>query len=71
MLDKLKMDLKSWRTTILGIIAGLVVILPQIAAMIDGDPATEFSMKILIGGFALMGIGIAAKDGDKSTKDVK
>ena len=58
--------LQSLRTTILGIVAGLIVILPQIQALLDNDDSTVFSLKILIGGLAVMGIGAAAKDGDKS-----
>ena len=63
--------LKSVKTTVLGIALGLGVIAPQIVALLDGDDATIFSLKIFLGGLAAMGIGIAAKDGDKSTEDVK
>ncbi len=63
--------LKSVKTTVLGIALGLGVIAPQIVALLDGDDATIFSLKIFLGGLAAMGIGIAAKDGDKSTADLK
>ena len=67
---KLIKDLKSWKTTILGIISGLLIILPQVQNLLDGDPETVFSETILMTGLALMGLGISAKDGDKSTEDV-
>ncbi len=63
--------LKSVKTTVLGIALGLIVILPQIVNLLDNDDATIFSLKIFLGGLAAMGLGIAAKDGDKSTEDVK
>lgn len=69
-IEKLMTDLKSWKTTALGIISGLLIILPQIQNLLDGDPETVFSETILMTGFALMGLGVASKDGDKSTEDV-
>ena len=61
---------RSWKTTISGVIAGLVVILLQIQAIIDSDPATVFSMEAFAIGLGLLGVGAFAKDGDKSTEDV-
>ena len=69
-IEKLMKDLKSWKTTGLGIISGLLVILPQIQNLMDGDPETVFSETIFMTGLALMGLGVASKDGDKSTEDV-
>ena len=70
-MSKIGMSLKSIRTTVLGICGGLIAIIPQIVALIDGDPATGFSWTAFVGGLAIMGVGVAAKDGDKSTEDVK
>lgn len=69
-IEKLIKDLKSWKTTVLGIISGLMIILPQIQNLLDGDPETVFSETILMTGFALMGLGIASKDGDKTSKEL-
>ena len=66
----LKKNLKSWKTTALGIISGLLVILPQLQNLLDGDPATTFSETVFMTGLALMGLGVASKDGDKSTEQV-
>ena len=63
--------LKSVKTTVLGIALGLIIVAPQIVALLDGDDTTIFSLKLFLGGLAAMGLGIAAKDGDKSTEDVK
>ena len=69
-IEKLLKELKSWKTTALGFISGLLIILPQIQNLLDGDPETAFSETVLMTGLALMGFGVAAKDGDKSTEDV-
>lgn len=69
-LIKLMKELKSWKTTALGFISGLLVILPQIQNLLDGDPETLFSESVFMMGLALMGFGVVAKDGDKSTEDV-
>lgn len=69
-IEKLMKDLKSWKTTALGFIGGLMMILPQIQAMLDDDPETVFVKSIFMTGLAMMGFGIAAKDGDKTSKDL-
>ncbi len=62
--------LKSWQTTLLGVIAALVLILPQLQAVLDADPATVASWEAIATGLGMLGIGAVAKDGDKSTEDV-
>ena len=69
-IEKLMKDVKSWKTTALGLISGLLVILPQLQNLLDGDPETVFSETVCMTGLALMGLGVASKDGDKSTEDV-
>ena len=69
-IEKLMKDLKSWKTTALGFLGGLMMIIPQIVAMLDDDPETVFTKSIFMAGLALMGLGVASKDGDKSTEDV-
>ena len=66
----LKKDLKSWQTSVMGIVAGLMMILPQVQNLLDGDPETTLSETVVISALALMGFGVVSKDGDKSTEDV-
>lgn len=63
-------DLKSWKTSILGIIAGLLIILPEIRNFLDGNPETMLNETVILTGLAMMGIGVSAKDGDKSSKQL-
>lgn len=69
-IEKLMKDIKSWKTTAMGFISGLMLILPQLQNLLDGNPETVMSETVLLSGLALMGFGITAKDGDKSTEDV-
>ena len=69
-IEKLMKDLKSWKTSALGILGGLMMIIPQIIAVLDDDPETVFSKATLMAGFTMMGLGIAAKDGDKTSKEL-
>lgn len=68
--DNLLKDLKSWKTTIVGFLAGLIICATQIIAILDSDPATVFEIGIFFAGLATMGIGVFARDGDKSSEDV-
>lgn len=61
----------SWKTTVLGIIAGLPIILGEIKAVLDDDPDTNFRIENITAALAIMGIGAAARDGDKSSQDHK
>lgn len=69
-MNNLTKDLKSWKTTLCGIIGALVMLLPQVLAVLDNNPATIVNWQIVMAGLAMLGIGVAAKDGDKSTEDV-
>lgn len=52
----------SWRTTVLGIIAGLMLLLPQIGAVVDDDPQTNPQWEQIIAALSAMGIGVSARD---------
>jgi len=60
----------SWKTSALGIIAGIMLILPQVSAVFDNDPETVPQWNGIMAGLAAMGLGIASRDGDKSSEDV-
>lgn len=67
MSNNMQKDLKSWKTSLVGLIGALIVWLPQILAIIQGEPV---SVKAIAIGLAILSGGIVAKDGDKSTEDV-
>lgn len=64
-MSKLAEDIRNWRTTIVGFVTGLAIILSQVIAVLDSDPQTMFKLELLLAGLAAIGIGVAAKDGDK------
>ena len=63
-------NLKSWKTSAVGFLSGLVIIATQIIALLDTDPATVFSYEAFVAALAVMGIGFFARDNDKSSEDV-
>ena len=67
---KLMKDIKSWKTTALGLLGGLMMVIPQIQAMLDDDPETVFVKSVFMAGLAMIGLGISAKDGDKTYKEL-
>ena len=69
-LNNLVKDLKSWKTTAIGMLTGLGLIIPQLIALLDNDPETIFKLPLLLAGLAAAGFGTIAKEGDNSTKDV-
>lgn len=58
--------MKSWRTTALGVIAGLMIILPEIGDLIS-DPE-NFSITIVMSGLSAMGIGWFARDNNVTSE---
>lgn len=64
-------DLKSWKTTLVGWLTGITIIVPELIAYLDTNPETIMDLPTLLTGVAIFGIGTLAKDGDKSTEDVK
>lgn len=69
-INNLVKDLKSWKTTLVGWLAGVAIIIPQLIALLDSNSETVFELSLLLAGLAAIGIGTVAKDGDKSTEDV-
>lgn len=61
---------KSWKTTIMGIITGLMMILPQLKAAIDSNPETVFNLDLVLAGLTAMGIGWFARDNNRSSHQV-
>ena len=68
--DNLIKDIRSWKTTAIGWLTGLTLIIPQLINLLDSNPETIFSLAAVLVGLAAAGFGTVAKDGDKSTEDV-
>lgn len=66
----MKFNFASWRTTVLGIIAGLPVCLTQVKHLLDDDPATTFSIEQFMAGVGAMGLGLAARDNKVTSEQV-
>lgn len=45
---------KSWRTTLSGVVAGIVMIGPQVQALLDGNPETVANWNEIALGVAIM-----------------
>jgi len=60
--------MKSWKTTTAGIVAGLAVILTQVAYLLDADPETVFSLEAVIAALGVMGIGWFARDNNVTSE---
>jgi len=58
----------SWRTTAVGVLAGLSLIIGQLTAVFDADPATVFDLEKLIAGLAMLGLGYFARDNKVSSE---
>jgi len=62
--------MKSWKTTAVGFMAGAVLIITELIALLDGNAETEFVWANVAAGLAAFGIGFFARDNDKSSEDV-
>ncbi len=62
--------MKSWKTTLIGILTGAGILVVQLIAVLDSDPETTWSIAQFSAGLAAMGIGWFARDNDKSSEDV-
>lgn len=60
--------MKSWRTTALGVIAGLTLLFTQATALLDDDPETTLDIDVVIAALATMGIGVVARDNGVSSE---
>lgn len=69
-MNKLIADIKSWKTTIVGFLVGIIICATQLIAALDTDPETVFEFSIFMAGLGTMGIGVFARDGDKTSKDL-
>jgi len=68
-LKKFKHMKGSWKTTALGILGGLALIIPAVYALLTGDASIAETWDILVAGIAMIGIGKKARDNDVSSED--
>ena len=61
--------MKSWKTTALGILAGLGILIVQVTAILDGNAETSFEWQQVLAGLGAVGIGWFARDNDKTSED--
>jgi hypothetical protein len=62
----------NWKSSLLGIITGLMVLLAAARTLLDDDPATNPDIGTVseaITGITLIIWGIITRDGDKSSQD--
>jgi len=65
----MKAATKSWKTTALGILGALALVLAATHAQLDADPVTVADWASAItGALALLGIGVAARDHDVTSE---
>jgi hypothetical protein len=60
--------LSSWRTSAIGVITALLLLLTQASALLDGDPKTVFVPERVIEALGILGIGLTARDHSVSSK---
>jgi hypothetical protein len=74
MLDKiitkfLDSALKSWKTTLAGVLPGTIIVLTEMNDLVDGVPETVFSTEAVLVGIGLIAQGIFARDNDKASEE--
>jgi hypothetical protein len=69
-MEKWIANLKSWKTSVAGVLSALILILPELLALVDSDPATICNWATVKIGLAALGLGVFAKDGDKTSGEV-
>lgn len=67
-----KLGKVNWKTSLMGIITGLMVLLTAAKTLLDDDPATNPDMNTVveaITGICIIFWGILSRDADKSSQD--
>lgn len=61
--------MKSWKTTVSGIVAGLAIIFTQVGYLLDNDPATTISVEAIVAAVAVVALGWNSRDKNVSTEE--
>ena len=62
---------KNWKTTALGVMTGLGLLLTQLTAVLDDDASTEWRGGMVLAALSAMGIGWFSRDKDVSSEGTK
>ena len=54
--------MKSWRTSALGFLSGLAILIDQLIAVLDADASTSLTWEQVTIGLGLIGIGYFSRD---------
>jgi len=61
----------SWKTTTLGIIGALTLLLGEVRAAFDSDETTQPSVENIIAALSIFGLGATARDNNVTSEDVR
>lgn len=62
--------MRSWRTTTLGVLGALAILIGQVQALLDDDPSTTVEFEAVLAALGVLGLGVAARDNGVSSQDV-
>lgn len=62
---------KSWRTTLSGVIGGLIILLGQGMTLLDDDPKTNPEYTIVMGAVGMISLGLNARDETVTSEQVQ
>jgi len=62
-----EMNKKSWKTTAVGVVTGVVILGKQVLNLLNGEPV---SLEMIAAGCTALGLGVFARDNNKSSEDV-
>jgi len=54
--------MKNWKTSLGGVLAGLSLLLGQVATVFDGKPETNPDFTVIIAAAGMLGLGMSAQD---------
>jgi surfactin synthase thioesterase subunit len=58
----------SWRTTLLGAIAMLMIVLPELQSLLDNVPETVIDLNVVAEAIAVFFMGVVARDNGVSSE---
>lgn len=63
-------SVKSWQTTVIGVALAVLILIPAFKAQLDDDPETNMNISDIVMALGLAGLGVAAKDGNRTSEDL-